>query len=129
MASRNRNENCGLVARGKWTLPYPFHQAPTVQEFVDVATNPPVNAELKNAADIVGPRGKTVIRYLHKDGSFTEPLPEDFDERLGPDSLRRLCRQIGMDVADFWARFGLGHISIAAPIIKRQKLSVYQISL
>lgn len=80
-------------------------------EFIERAQ--PLGAELKElAAPLVGPKGETTVRYLERDDAGrirrTEPLPESEDERLGPDALRRLCRQLGLDPRELDLGLDLG---------------------
>ena len=52
----------------------------------------------------MGPRGQVNIRYLYCKTNdavlFSEPLSDDDDEAMGWDKLRRVCSQLGVDVAD-----------------------------
>ena|SRR5256885_14217699 len=83
-------------------MAYPFAQAPTTAEYVArlVRDHGCVLRNLDDEADyqIVGPRGPVQIKYLSRtvDGRefLSEPLPEDMDERLSPDSTRRLIVQL-----------------------------------
>ena len=89
-------------------MAYPFVQMPTVSEFVHFCEGQGAELrELKN--DLVGPRGKVKIQFLYRKKAkerITEPLPTNFNERLTPDTLRRLCRQIGVSVKDFGLHLG-----------------------
>ena len=92
-------------------MAYPFAQCPTVKEFV--AKVKPFGAELKTLdAEMVGPRGPVTITYLERQTGDTvrqtEPLPEDLDERLFWDTIRRLCRQLDLDPKELDLGLDLG---------------------
>jgi hypothetical protein len=87
-------------------MAYPFAQAPTVREVVDrlVSQHGCVLRELD--AELHGPRGPVKIQYLIRnvDGRdlLSEPLPSDLDERLSPDTARRLIVQLKLDPESCW---------------------------
>lgn len=80
-------------------MAYPFAQAPTTRDFVEKAKG--LGCTCEQVDDVTGPRGDTVISYLkRKNGDgvlISEPLPEDPEERLAPDTLRRFCKQLKLD--------------------------------
>jgi hypothetical protein len=85
-------------------------QAPRVSDFVRVATSKH-GCRVETDDSIFGPRGDVKFRYLVKDVEgksplVTQPLPEDDDERLTPDVLRGLCRQVGIPVEEFGLTLG-----------------------
>lgn len=79
--------------------------APTVQEFIDKAAESGWTLH-ETQGKISGPYGVVSIHYLSNDGKFTEPLPTDFAERIGPETIRRLCNQVGLDVGEFGLNLG-----------------------
>ncbi len=80
-------------------MAYPFAQAPTVGQVVEAAER--IGAALgKLRTGLEGPRGATVVEFLEIDEHCTEPLPEDFDERVGWDTIRRWCRQLRISPGD-----------------------------
>ena len=90
-------------------MSYPFSEAPTLGRFIEVAEGH--GATLCRANDIVGPKGRVRVEYLlierqGKSPLFTEPLPTDHDTRVGPDLLRRLCRQLGISAKEFGLNLG-----------------------
>lgn len=79
-------------------MAYPFEQAPTVEDFISNLTEN-YGCELRTLpSDLTGPRGDTKIRFLARTASgvllFSEPLPSDLQDRLSPDSARRLIVQL-----------------------------------
>lgn len=87
-------------------MAYPFSEAPTVEQFIQTACNK-YKCELKTLSrPLYGPRGAVAIEYLKKSQKFSEPLPLDREERLGPESLRRLCGQLGIPVQAFGLQLG-----------------------
>jgi hypothetical protein len=87
-------------------MAYPFAQAPTVAEVVDrlVKEYGCVLRELDG--ELHGPRGPVKIEYLTRtlNGGelLSEPLPSDLQERLCPDTARRLIVQLKLDPASCW---------------------------
>lgn len=87
-------------------MAYPFVRGPTVREFVDRAIADH-GCEMKELREKVqGPKGEMEFKYLVRGSRFTEPLPSDFSEHLGPDSLRRLCKQLGLPITAFGLPMG-----------------------
>lgn len=81
-------------------MAYPFEQAPTVKDFCDkVKAN--YNCECKHIDGLHGPKGETVVSYLVRQHNsarlISEPLPEDPNERLSLDTIRRLCTQLKLE--------------------------------
>lgn len=89
-------------------MAYPFAKAPTVKEFADKAKENGCVCE--HIDGITGPRGAVVISYLKHDiGGKTlisEPLPSDPEERVSPDTMRRLCDQIALNPEIFGLNLG-----------------------
>lgn len=55
-----------------------------------------------------GPRGPTTIQYLARtvngEALYSEPLPEDLQDRISPDSARRLIVQLKLPISVWkWA--------------------------
>jgi hypothetical protein len=77
---------------------YPFTQAPTYRQFIDglVANHGCQLRQLQG--DLHGPRGPIKIAYLSRqvEGKvlLSEPLAEELDDRISPDSVRRLIVQL-----------------------------------
>jgi hypothetical protein len=90
-------------------MAYPFAKAPTVKEFVDKLKQD-FNCTCEHLDGLVGPRGEVVISYLARkhngDTLVSEPLPENKDERVSPDTLRRICAQLKADVKAFGLDLG-----------------------
>ena len=85
-------------------MAYPFAQAPTVTEFVDrLRAHGCEHRGLPPG--IHGPHGPIEITYLlRKVGDkelLSEPLPTDHNERLSPDTVRRLLVQLELP-ATLW---------------------------
>ncbi|MEE8526198.1 MAG: hypothetical protein V3T72_19850 [Thermoanaerobaculia bacterium] len=59
-------------------------------------------------ASLMGPRGPTEIRFLERDGHPSEPLPENDEDRVGWDTLRRWCNQLRIDPRDLDIGLDLG---------------------
>lgn len=85
-------------------MAYPFCEAPKVIDFINQAKDH-FGCECRHKDGIVGPRGEVVMSYLvreHEGRKFvTEPLPIESDERLAPDTLRRLCAQLDIPTSHF----------------------------
>lgn len=85
-------------------MAYPFAQAPTVREFIDAAVHQH-GCALEEMTGIEGPSGPVSFRYLSRryEGSLviSEPIPPNPEERLAPDTLRRLCAQLKLKTAHF----------------------------
>ena len=81
---------------------------PTVQQFVEqVVAHEPRVALRTLESSLVGPKGEIEIQFLYlSDEAFTEPLPSDINEVLTPDTMRRLCVQLGLDSKDFGLHLG-----------------------
>jgi hypothetical protein len=83
---------------------YPFAQAPTVTEFVGAAVKRH-GCTLEEIEHMVGPDGPISFQYLTRvhEGHLviSEPLPADPEERLAPDTLRRLCAQLRLKTVQF----------------------------
>lgn len=80
-------------------MAYPFSQAPTVKDFLKSLE--PLHCEVLTLDNpLVGPRGKVDVRYVRRtvDGAelFSEPLPNDLNERISPDSMRRWIKQLNL---------------------------------
>ena len=91
-------------------MAYPFVQMPTVAQFIAFCQDIH-GAELRSTnGRIEGPRGRVDIQYLFRQPSkkayYTEALPTDFNERMTPDTLRRLCKQIGVSEKEFGLNLG-----------------------
>lgn len=80
-------------------MSYPFGKAPTVCEFVDRLVAE-FNCQLHDldGATLQGPRGEVKIQYVTRtyNGSdlVSEPLPESLEDRVSPDTARRLIVQL-----------------------------------
>ena len=83
---------------------------PTVAEFLKFCEEH-ANAELRTTKALLsGPKGRVKINYLFRRTGkkiwHTEPLPTDHNERMTPDTLRRLCKQIGISEKEFGLNLG-----------------------
>jgi hypothetical protein len=86
---------------------YPFRQAPTVREVIEKTQR--AGAKLSRLRDsLTGPQGAIEIRFLERDGHPSEPLPENDDERVAWDTLRRWCNQLRIDPRDLDIGLDLG---------------------
>ncbi|MEP7009336.1 MAG: hypothetical protein ABJC13_03355 [Acidobacteriota bacterium] len=92
-------------------MAYPFGQSPAVRVLVQKMEGLGVKVTALPGG-LVGPRGPTEIRYLEfeRDGmkTWTEPLPEDEEQKCGWDLVRRLCRQLKINPADLNIGLDLG---------------------
>lgn len=91
-------------------MSFPFQQAPTIQEFIDglIAGHGCELHTLPAEVQLFGPRGPISVQYLLRNvegGILTsEPLPEDLQDRLSPDTARRLIVQLKLSAtAWMWA--------------------------
>ena len=84
-------------------MSYPFARAPTTGDIIARFIEG-FEARLTETSPIIGPKGKVVIRYLARDTDdgilLSEPLADHDDEHMGWDKLRRVCRQLGVDLRD-----------------------------
>lgn len=92
-------------------MAYPFAKSPTLGDFIARVREKGFTVEDVQAS-ITGPRGPVKIRYLLRldNGSVkhTEPLLESDSTPLGWDTLRRYCRQLGIDPRDLGFGLDLG---------------------
>lgn len=87
-------------------MAYPFTKAPTVKEFITRAQTEFDCRCNHSRHNLVGPRGPVTVSYLFRampDGSTrrSQTLPSNPGERLGPEMLRLLCRQLEIPVEVF----------------------------
>lgn len=85
-------------------MAYPFAKAPTTGDIVS-RLGDRFGATLRRAeGTIIGPRGPVAIRYLMREVNgavmVSEPLADDDGEFVGWDKLRRVCRQLDVDLQD-----------------------------
>lgn len=85
---------------------YPFAQAPRLGDLIS-RLDGRLGIKLRTIGPVIGPRGEVTIRYFERDAGgdvplFSQPLPDDDDERIGWDLLRRICRalEISSDVLE-----------------------------
>ncbi len=92
-------------------MAYPFTPMPTMREFIDRAVKEyGVVVKEPNGA-LIGPRGATKTNYLMRGGSngkvrFAILQNINDNERLNPNILRSLCRQLAIPVQDFGLTLG-----------------------
>lgn len=81
-------------------MAYPFEQAPTIKQFAD-RVKADYGCSCEHIDGLEGPRGAVVISYLTRQLNgkklISEPLPENPDERLARETLRRLSQQLRLD--------------------------------
>jgi len=90
-------------------MAYPFEQAPTFRDFAERAKKYGCTLEVSGQS-IAGPRGTVPIQYLRRtmqDNTIliSEPLPTEIDDRMSPDSARRLIAQLKLP-DDMWSWAG-----------------------
>ena len=83
-------------------MAYPFAAAPTTGKIVSILTDRFGATLLTEDSVIIGLRGPVTIRYLRREKNnaalFSEPLSDEDGELMGWDKLRRVCRQLGVDI-------------------------------
>ena len=92
-------------------MAYPFAPMPSLGEFIDRVIAE-YGVEIKEPeGPLIGPRGQAKAVYLFRKMDGENPrfaiIPDlRNDEMLVPDTLRSLCRQLGVPLEDFGLTLG-----------------------